>query len=171
MKQAENKYIGMSLEELERQEVMYKQFIEGENKAIQEHKRAIKSYNEQLKRIEEAKQAVANIEVCNICEVEKTKKKFYVGDGKPKGYYSAADWKEYVWYKVGIYRCNVNDRRKSRALLWTIDFAATDKSRSIAIMIKNFKDYSVKKIVLGKDDKFPITLLKKEIEGLIVEYV
>lgn len=171
MKQAENKYIGMSLEELQRQELMYKNFITSENKQIQEHREVIKTYNEQLKRIEEAKQSINNIQVWNICEVEKTKKNVYVGDGKPKGYYSAVDWKEYVWYKVGIYSCNVNDRRKSRSVLWTVEFAASEKSEYTNTLIEVFKRLNVKKIVLRMEDKFPITVLRKEIKDLKVEYI
>ena len=172
MSKSENKYMGMSMEELLRQETMYKQFIDSENEQIQEHKEKVKVYKSKLQNIEEAKQAVNNIQTWTICEVEKTTKSIYVGnENSVKNYYVASDWREYVWYKVYVYSCNVNDRKKSRTLLWKVDFAASEKSQYIKIIIEIFKKYKVKKIVLGMNDKFPITTIKKEIKDIKVEYV
>lgn len=164
----ENKYKGYSASELSQQEnflneqiIYFMREIEEEKNKIKKLRSMVKSYQNDLDLLKEAKDYTDKVELDYIIEVTKATKSEFIGQ-KPVSYFSPSDFKDYVVYQYSVYKANAQDRHKYRICVETSgDYKFNEKKNLNLAIMQDVKRYNVKTIYVAREVKIATKALEK----------
>lgn len=174
-KSIENKYMGMSEEQLNLEQQQCEMYIRQQMEDIEDYKvkigksmAVIKATKKKLQKIQEAKQEVKNINYITMMQIYKRSSSVLKKGCKLPQYIS--NYKDYVEYRFDIQKCNKQNYRYATKFIATSKgFMSWEKEKFTQEIIKAIKDYDVTLVVIEEGTAVATTQIKKYCSNIIKE--